>query len=305
MAYDVTQFTDYVARANDFLTATLFNGGDTGKFALFMTGVKGKTSVPQIGGAATIQKGSCKTPSGGTDITEIFIEVQDWTFIEDFCEDDLQSKFPNMVLKSGSSNSDTPPTWQEKIIDVKTASIQETLELTYWQGDTSTGSYQLFDGFIKQVDAATGVIDGNTSSATAITQANVIGLVDDMYTAAPTKVKRSGEMAIVLGDDVFDLYIAAQKAANQYHYDAEHDNGTLKLAGSRGILQRVYGLDGTDRMFASKGSNFIVGADVKDEENIIKVWYDETDDKVYMRTKAKSGVTIAYPTEIVEFTLTV
>lgn len=304
MAYDVTGFTDYVARANEFLTATLFNGGDTGKFALFMAGVKGKTSVPQISGVAVIQKGNCKTPSGDTDIDEIFIEVQPWTFIESFCEDDLQDKFPNMVLKAGSSNNDTPKGWQEKIVDVKTASIQETLELTYWQGDTA-GTYTLFDGFIKKIDAAGTAIDGNTSAATAITQANVIGLVDAMYVAGNTKVKRSGEMAIVVGDDTFDLYIAAQKAANQYHYDAEHDNGTLKLAGSRGMLQRVYGLDGTDRMFAGKGSSFIVGADVKEEENIMKIWYDETDDKVYMRTKAKSGVTIAYPEEIVEFTLAV
>lgn len=305
MAYDVTQFTDYVSRSNDVLTATLFTGGDTGKFALFMAGVKGKESVPHIGGAATLQAGNCKTPSGTTNVSEIFIEVKAWTFYEGFCEDDLQKKFPNMVLAAGSSNADSPKGWQEKVIDVKIASMQETLELTNWQGDTTTGSYQLFDGYIKLIDAAAGTIDGNTSNATAITKANVIGLVDDMYVSSPTKVKRSGEMVILAGDDVFDLYIAAQKAANQYHYDAEHDNGVLKLGGSRGTLQRVYGLDGTDRMFASKGSNFIVGADVEEEEKIVKVWYDETDDKVYLRSKGKSGVTIANPTEIVEFTLAV
>jgi tryptophanyl-tRNA synthetase len=77
----------------------------------------------------------------------------------------------------------------------------------------------------------------------------------------------------------------------------------LKIGGSRGTLQRVYGLDGTDRMFASKGSNLIVGSDVNEEEKVMKIWYDETDDKVYMRTKGKAGVTISNPTEIVEFTL--
>ena len=56
MAYDITNFTDYVGRQNEFLTATLFSGGDTGKFARYMTNVKGKESVPKIDGDATIQK---------------------------------------------------------------------------------------------------------------------------------------------------------------------------------------------------------------------------------------------------------
>lgn len=304
MSYDVSEFTDYVARESKALTATLFTGGDTGKFARFMFGVKGKTEVPNISGAATLQKGTCKGKSGTTAIGLYEISVQPWTFYEGLCQDELQTKFPNMVLKPGSSNSDAPKDWQEQIIDVKIASIMETLELTYWQGDTA-GTYTLFDGFIKQIDAATGIVDGNTSAATAITKANIIGLVDDMYVAMPTLVKRSGEGVIVLGDDAFDLYIAAQKAANLYHYDAEHDGGTLKIGGSRGVLQREFGLDGTDRMFASRGSNFVVGADQEGEEKIIDVWYDKGDDEVLMRTKAKSGVTIVNYTEIVEFTLAV
>lgn len=304
MSYDVTNFTDYVARANEFLTATLFAGGDTGKFARFMAGVKGKTSVPHIGTSATLQAGNCKTPSGDTDITEVFIEVKPFTVFEGFCEDDLQTKFPNMVLAPGSSNNDAPAGWEEKIVETKVSAIQETLELTYWQGDTG-GTYTLFDGFIKLIDASGVAIDGNTSAATAITKANVIDLVDAMYVASPAKVKRSGELVIAVGDDVFDLYIAAQKAANLYHYDAEHDNGVLKIGGSRGTLQRIYGLDGTDRMFAGRGSSFVVGSDVTEEENIMKIWYDETDDKVYMRSKGKAGVTIVNPEEIVEFTLSV
>jgi hypothetical protein len=304
MAYDVTNFTDYVARANEFLTATLFAGGDTGKFARFMAGVKGKTSVPHIGTSATLQAGNCKTPSGDTDITEVFIEVKPFTVFEGFCEDDLQTKFPNMVLAPGSSNNDAPAGWEEKIVETKVSAIQETLELTYWQGDTG-GTYTLFDGFIKLIDASGVAIDGNTSAATTITKANVIDLVDAMYVASPAKVKRSGELVIAVGDDVFDLYIAAQKAANLYHYDAEHDNGVLKIGGSRGTLQRIYGLDGTDRMFAGRGSSFVVGSDVTEEENIMKIWYDETDDKVYMRSKGKAGVTIVNPEEIVEFTLSV
>jgi hypothetical protein len=43
--------------------------------------------------------------------------------------------------------------------------------------------------------------------------------------------------------------------------------------------------------------------DVLDEENIMKIWYSEDDDKLYFRTKAKSGVVPVNIEEIVEFTL--
>lgn len=304
MAYDVSSFTDYVGRENEFLTATLFSGGDTGKFARFMTGVKGKDSIPRIDGDATIQKGTCKTPSGTTTVTEYFIEVQQWEYYEGFCEDDLQKKFPNTVLAPGSSNADAPPQWQETVVDVKVASIQKTLELTYWQGDTA-GTYTLFDGFIKKIDADGNAIDGNTTSATAITKANVIGLVDDMIAAAPVDTKEADDFGIFVGNDVFDLYIQAQKDANNYHNSAENDGQTYKIGGSGKILRKVRGLNGTDRMFAGRGAFFVVGMDIEDEEKVIKIWYSEDDDKVYFRTKAKSGVTPVNIDEIVEFTLSV
>lgn len=304
MSYDVSSFTDYVGRENEFLTATLFSGGDTGKFARFMTNVKGKTSIPKIDGDATIQKGTCKSASGETDITEYFIEVTQWEYYEGFCEDDLQKKFPNTVLAPGSSNADAPAKWQETVIDVKVASIQKTLELTYWQGDTA-GTYTLFDGFIKQIDADGSAVTGNTSSATEITKTNVIGLVDDMIAASDVDVKEADDYAIYVGNDVFDLYIQAVKDANLYHNSAENDGQTYKIGGSGKMLRKVRGLNGTDRMFAGRGSSFVVGMDVENEEEIIKVWYSEDDDLVYFRTKAKSGVTPVNIDEIVEFTLTV
>lgn len=304
MSYNLDNFTEFVNRESQALTATLFMGGDSAKVAMYMGGVKGKTEVPKMAGTATLQKGTCKTPSGETVVSTTTIEVEPWTFFESFCEDDLQNKFPNMVLAKGSSNSDTPQGWQETIVELKVASINETLELTYWQGDTA-GTYNLFDGWLKRIDAATGVIAGNTSGATEINKTNVISLVDDMYVAAPAKVKRAGNLSINVGDDVFDLYIAALKAANLYHYSAEHEDGTLKIGGNRGILQRQYGLNGTDRMIAVGGQHLIIGADVIDEGQVMKIWYSEDDDKVYFRSKAKSGVTIDNPEEIVEFTLSV
>ena len=52
----------------------------------------------------------------------------------------------------------------------------------------------------------------------------------------------------------------------------------------------MYGLDGTDKLFAGVGSNFVIGADVVNKDAVAEVFYDQTTDKMQMRVKAKSGV---------------
>ncbi|WP_418513706.1 hypothetical protein [Corallibacter sp.] len=301
MAYDISNFADYVAKESTVLTKTLFAGGDSGHFAMFMTNVKGSTNVPHLSGTANLQSGSCATPSGTTTITDVTLTVKPFTVFEGFCNDELQEKLPNTVIAPGSNNGDELP-FEEEIVNTKIASINEQLELTYWQGDT-TGTYTLFDGWIKLIDADSNVIEGNSTSATSITQSNVKQLVADMRTSATAKVKRSKDYVTLVGDDVFDTYIAKEKADNLYHYKPEHDNGIYDIGGGQGKLIRCYGLDGTGRMFSSIGSNFIVGSDIENESQVADVFYDQKDDKMYIRVKAKAGVQIQNADEIVEFTL--
>ncbi|MDP2686452.1 MAG: hypothetical protein Q8O62_04470 [Aequorivita sp.] len=303
MAYDVTNFSDYIARENKILTKTLFAGGDTGKFAMYMGGIKGSTTVPHLSGEAVLQKGNCATPSGSAVANEVTITVTPFTVFESFCQADLQTKFPNTVIAPGSNNGDSLAPWEEELVNVKIASINEQLELNYWQGTTG-GTYTLFVGFIGKIDADGNAVDGNTSSATAITKSNIINLVRDMRTAAPAKVKRSKDFVTLVGDDVFDLYIDALIDANLYHYNPEDAaNGVYNIGGGNGKLIKVYGLNGTDRMFASNQANFVVGSDVEGEENVADVFYDKVTDKMYLRVKAKAGVQISNADEIVEFTL--
>lgn len=303
MGYDVTNFTDYVARASEFLTAILFRKGDVSKFARQMSGIKNKEKVPHIDGEAILQTGTCVDPSGDTTITEIDIEVIPWTYYEGFCTDDLQKKFPPSMLKKGSNSmGDTPANWEETVVDVKMSSINKTLELTYWRGDTD-GTYDMFDGWIKRIDADGNAIVGNTSEAQEITLDNVIQLIDDMVEVTPVDVQDDEEFVVLCGRDIFRRYIAATKKANLFNYTADNKDSEYFIGGTNALLMAQRGLSGTDRMFASVGRNFITGMDVKDEENIIDIWWEKKDDKVYFRTKAKTGVSEANISQIVEFTL--
>lgn len=303
MAYDVTNFNDFIARESKPLTKALFMGDNTGLYSRVMTNVKGSTSVPHIGGEAVLQKGNCKTPSGTSTITEVILTVQPLVFAESVCTDDLQDKFPNTVLASGSNTEgDQPKEFEDVYIEQKISSIGKTLAMTYWQGNVSSGSYQSFDGFIKKIDAGS-PIEGNTSSATAITKANVLGLVEDLITETPVDVQESEWFTIYVGIDTFNKYISALKAANLYHFDPRNSNKVYQIEEFNATLVGVRGLSGTDRMFAGSAMDFVIGNDLPEDEKVMKVIYDETDDTTVFRTKLKAGITLANIDEIVEFTV--
>lgn len=301
MAYNFTNFTDYVGRESQVLTAQLFAGGDTLKFARLINEVKGSTTIPVIGGGATLQKGACKSPNGDTAVHDAKLSVEQFTVNETFCNDDLQTKFPNQVLAPGSYNNDMPKSWEEALIDSRVSAVNETLENLYWQGDVD-GNNDLFDGFIRLIDEDGNAIDGNEGGATEITIENVIDLVEGMRTAASAKSKRDPNFGIYVGDDIYDLYVRAlRKCKSCGNVDAA--DGVIQIGGTRTNVYRVYGLSETERMFAGVGSNFVVGTDVEDEQNLVRFYEDEVNDKTGLRIKGKSGVQVVNVDEIVEFTL--
>ena len=301
--YNTDNFNDYIGREARPLTKALFLGDNTGLYARVMSNVKGSTTVPHIGGEATLQKGSCVDPSGDTNITEVTLTVQPLTFAEAICTDDLQDKFPNTMLSAGSNTEgDQPKEFEEVYIDQKIASIGKSLAMTYWQGDTAAGSYRSFDGFIKGIDAGDAIY-GNPSNATEITKANVLGLVEDMIMLLPTDVQDGEYSTVYVGIDTFNKYISALKAANLYHYSPENKNKVYRIEEFNTNLVGVRGLNGTDRMFAGSSMNFILGNDLPEDENVMKVIYNESTDKTIFRTKLKAGVTLANIDEIVEFYL--
>jgi hypothetical protein len=65
----------------------------------------------------------------------------------------------------------------------------------------------------------------------------------------------------------------------------------------------VGGLNGTDRMFLGRLTNFFVGTDLANEEEELKFWYSEDNDEVRFRASFKYGVQIAFPDQLVQFKL--
>jgi hypothetical protein len=73
--------------------------------------------------------------------------------------------------------------------------------------------------------------------------------------------------------------------------------------GTNMKLIAVGGLNGTNKLFAGSLSNFFLGTDLANEEEIAKLWYSEDSDEVRFRLTFKYGVQVAFPSEVVYFTL--
>jgi hypothetical protein len=65
----------------------------------------------------------------------------------------------------------------------------------------------------------------------------------------------------------------------------------------------VGGLNGTNRMYLGRLSNFFVGTDLANEEEDFKFWFSLDNDIVRFRATMKYGVQIAFPDQLVRFIL--
>jgi hypothetical protein len=223
---------------------------------------------------------------------------------------DLIPKYTQILLRAGNAETEEMA-FEAEVADSIIKTIMEHNEVADWQGDTASGNVYInrYDGLIKIIDAATTAVDGNTTSATAITSGasgNVDSLVNAMANARPAKVKSALNQVLFVGQDTFDKYVDTLNAKNLFNVDATSwANYSVSIPGKNITLVGVVGLDGTDRMFLGTQENFFLGFDLQNDEEEFDMWYEKKDDKVYYRVKFKRGLQVAYPNEIVEFTLAV
>lgn len=308
MAYDVTALTDYVDELKNDLITEMVAQGRTASIVQIQTGIKNSATINILDTDVIFQADGCtRAPAGDTPLTQRAITVGDIAVHEDLCPKDLNKKYTQFDLRPGSTQEDVP--FEEVYIGKKVALIMEQLDIADWQGDTGgAGNLAFYDGFLKIIDAAAGVVSGNTSGTTAmtgITSGNVIGLLTDMYLAAPESISEAGDIRIWVGNDTFKKYQKAIVDGNLFHYRSEDGNSLdLPLIGFDGVtVSATRGLSGTDRMILAQDSNLFIGMDMEGEEEEFEVWYSKDDRVVKFTTAWKRGTQIAFPGQIVQFTL--
>jgi hypothetical protein len=316
MAFDVSTLAAYTEQNEALLVTDSVLGAKTAALIKsagnVMVGVKSAETINIMDTDAIFQAGgSCGfTASGSTTFTQRTVTVGKIKVNESLCPKDLEAKYLQKALPTGSMYDSIP--FEQEFADKKAKTIAAQLEVALWQGDTTSGNANLskFDGLVKLIGAASGVVAANASTfisgapLSTITAGNVISIFDGVYQAIPAQVVAADDMTIFCGQDVFRTYTIALKNANQFHYsiDVKADSEFV-LPGTPIKVIALQGLNGTNKVYAMRISNLFLGTDLLNEEEKFEIFYAKEADQVRFVSEFKMGVNVAFPDEIVKFIL--
>ncbi len=316
MAFNVAALADYTEQNEALLVTSSVLGAKTASLIKsagnVMVGVKSAETINIMDTDAIFQSGgSCGfTASGSTTFTQRTVTVGKIKVNEALCPKDLEAKYLQKALPTGSMYDSIP--FEQEFAEKKANRIASQLETSIWQGDTASANVNLnkFDGLVKLIGAASGVVAANASTyisgapLSSITNANVISIFDGIYKAIPAQVVAADDMTIFCGQDLFRTYTVALKNANQFHYsiDVKADSEFI-LPGTSIKVVAVQGLNGTDKAYALRLSNMFLGTDLLNEEEKFEIFYAKEADQVRFVSEFKMGVNIAFPDEVVKFIL--
>ena len=313
MAFQVGSLANYTKTNEQMLLVESFFAPKTASMMSKLTGVKSSIQLPRLSDELIWQTGgTCGlvNASGDTTINARVLTVGRIKAEKSWCVADLEAKYTQLLLSPGSNYEELPGGIDQAFMEHVMGSQGELTEQAIWRGDTTTWQAHLnkFDGLIKIINAASGVIQANASAfitpVTAITAANIISVLQATYNAIPVEILDKGDLKIFVGTDISRMYQTALINANLFNYIPSADSlGEYKLHGTNVSIVPVAGLIGTNSIYAARTSNLFLGVDGDGEEDELKVWYSEDYDTVFMRMKFKMGVQIGIPTEIVRFTL--
>lgn len=313
MSFSISSLANYTKENEAQLVTSSVLGAKTAALIKsagnVMVGVKSAETINIMDTDAFFQAGgTCGwNASGTTSFTQRTVTVGKIKVQEALCPKTLEAKYLQKALPTGSQYDSIP--FEQDYSDRKAKTIASQLETAIWNGDlaSANGNLNKFDGFVKIIGAAAGVVDANVSGfisgapLSSITAANVVSLFDGVYKAIPAKVVSADDMVIVCGMDTFRTYTIALKNANMFNYafDGKADSEFV-LPGTSIKVVALQGLNGTNDVYAMRLSNLFLGTDLLNEEEKFEIFFAKEADEVRFAAEFKFGVNVAFPDEIVK-----
>jgi hypothetical protein len=316
MGFDVSALANYTKENEALLVTSSVLGAKTAALIKsagnVMVGVKSSEKINIMETDAIFQDGaSCGfNASGSTTFTQRTVTPGKIKVNEALCPKDLEAKYLQKALPTGSMYDSIP--FEQEYSEKKAKTIAAQLETALWTGDTTSVNVNLnrFDGLVKLIGAASGVVAANASTfisgapLSSITAANVISIFDGVYAAIPAKVVAADDMTIFCGQDLFRTYTIALKNSGSFNYQIDvNADSEFVLPGTTIKVVAVAGLNGTNKVYAMRLSNMFLGTDLLNEEEKFEIFYAKEADQVRFVSEFKMGVNIAFPDEVVKFIL--
>jgi hypothetical protein len=314
MAFVVSGLTNYTKETQlELLVKAMFSSKTASLLqgaGQVIPGIKSAEALPLLSSDVFFQTDGCGySASGTTTISQRVLTVGKVKVEETLCPKTLETKFTQQGLAAGSPVD--LGVFQDQIGAEKAGKIAEAIETAIWQGSLSgSGNNSKWDGFLTILTAlgfggAGDPIKGNVADAyTSITSSNIDDIIATIYSVIPAALLGKPDLMIAMGTDTFRLYRTWLVGANLFHYAATETAEMEIVDPITGI--KIYGLNGmngTNKIVAGLWSNFFIGTDMMNEEEEYKFWYSQDNDEVRYRATFKYGTQIAFPEQVVYFTL--
>jgi hypothetical protein len=304
---------------NIFLEPVFFDDDLRGQFRVLgnVANKKKMVFVQQLENIVRKYSGCGFNPVGSADIYQRTIDVEKMKVDLEMCWDEFEDTVFEELLKTGTRLPDISGTLIETILltRVQQAIRNDITRLSYF-GDQSSNNpnFDSLDGFwtvyYPQLVADDLVPRTNTGSGTNLAAGDGFAILRDVYDQAPLQLK-----GLPANQKVFNV---TQSVYSQLREDIENGGG-----GDYGLLQLINGVEQFtfrgvtvipqfrwDDIATSLGTtkphyveyttpqNKVLATDVLSPETALELWYDQKDEKVYIKARFKMGVNYIHPSLI-------
>lgn len=194
--------------AGQYISAALLSGNTLAQGGITIKpNVKFKEVIKKLDLAESLAAATCDftLSADKVTLTERILQPTELQVNLQLCKKDFRSDW-EAIQMGFSAYDQLPPSFADFLIGQVAAKVAETVEHTIWNGDTATGSYQLFDGLVKKIEAASGV---NDVTGTTITAANVIAELGKVADAIPSTIYGKEDLHIYIPQNVARAYVRA------------------------------------------------------------------------------------------------
>lgn len=237
------------------------------------------------------------SPSGGTALSDITVNVIGLGVKEKYTEGQLVSKIAQLQLQPGSDPSNNLP-YADIFVSFKGSKIAKENELEVWQGNNTGSTHTKFNGFVKQIKDST----APTSAASGMTASNAISYMEAVLVNIKTEFPIWIECGahIYMSPAQFDTYYRALFGLGGVIDKNTVDGGVKKsfmIPGSNYTVHSTLGLSGLNNIVATIENNLCVITDLVSEDDQVKFEYLTELEYWRLSCYYKLGAKVSKPTK--------
>jgi hypothetical protein len=257
------------------------------------TGVKSGMKIPFLGFDIALQDGSgCGFNAlDEATLSQRTISVEALKHDGQLCPETLLGKYAEYLVRVNATAEELP--YEQYLMDAMTREVNKVIEKLIWQGDKTngTGNMAFMNGFLVQMAADSDVVDVSIASGTTAYD----GLVSVYAAMTEETLERGG--VIFVSPAIYRAFLMDMVRLNYFHYAGPQDAAPEEfvLPGSDVRVIKTPGLASSLKIVGTFADNLVYGTDMENDEEDVKIKYDDIKEIFHVKALWASGVQVAFP----------